>query len=144
FPFNTQDVGVFFASCQTKTKSTCRALSYMLDEIKKIRENLVTEEELNTAKDAYINNFVFRFTTTEQIVGLLMGLEYDKRPADYYKNYLDNLRKVYAKDILKVAQQYLHPEALTIYVVGHKADFDESLEELGKVTEIALVPPQVD
>lgn len=144
FPFNTQDLGVFFASCQTKTNSTCRALGYMLDEIKKIRENPVTEEELNTAKDAYINNFVFRFTTTEQIVGLLMGLEYDKRPADYYKNYLDSIRKVSAKDVLRVAQQYLHPEALTIYVVGHKADFDESLEELGKVTEIALVPPQVD
>ncbi len=144
FPFNTQDVGVFFASCQTKTKSTCRALGYMLDEIKKIRENPVTEEELNTAKDAYINNFVFRFTTTEQIVGLLMGLEYDKRPADYYKNYLDNIRKVSAKDILRVAKEYLHPESLTIYVVGHKADFDQSLEELGKVTEIALVPPQVD
>lgn len=69
-----------------------------------------------------------------------MGLEYDKRPADYYKNYLDNIRKVSAKDVLRVAQQYLHPESLTIYVVGHKADFDESLEELGKVTEIALVP----
>jgi len=144
FPFNTQDLGVFFASCQTKTKSTCRALGYMLDEIKNIRQSPVTEEELNIAKDAYINNFVFRFTTTEQIVGLLMGLEYDKRPADYYKNYLDNIRKVSAKDILRVAQQYLHPESLTIYVVGHKADFDQSLEELGEVTEIALVPPQVD
>ncbi len=144
FPFNTQDLGVFYASCQTKTNSTHRALSYILDEIEKIRKNLVTEEELNTTKDAYINNFVFRFTTTEQIVGLLMGLEYDHRPPDYYKNYLNNIRKVTAKDIIRVAQQYLHPDSLTIFVVGHKANFDQALEDLGKVTEIALVPPKVD
>ncbi len=144
FPFNTQDLGVFYASCQTKTNSTHRALSYILDEIERIREHLVSEEELNTAKDAYINNFVFRFTTTEQIVGLLMGLEYDHRPPDYYKNYLSNIRKVTAKDILRVAQQYLHPDSMTILVVGHKANFDQALGDLGKVTEIALVPPRVD
>src|SRR5574341_1554155 len=55
FPFNTQDLGVFYASCQTKTNSTHRALGYILDEIEKNRKNLVTEEELNTAKDAYID-----------------------------------------------------------------------------------------
>ena len=41
-------------------------------------------------------------------------------------------------DILRVAKKYLHPEALTIMVVGDETKFDQPLSVFGEVKEIKL------
>ena len=144
--FNTgsRDLGTFLAACQTKTETTHKAAAEMLTVIKKMREAPVTEEELKTAKDAYLNRFVFQFTTAGAVVGNLMGLYYFGRDPNFYKNYLDNIRKVTADDVFRVAKTYLKPENLTMVVVGNTAGFDADLSDLGSTTKVALTPTSVD
>lgn len=139
-----RDLGTFSASCQTKTATTHRAMSLMVDEIKRIRETPVQDEELTSAKDAFINRYVFGFTSPAQVVGQLMNLEFFDRPRDYLKTYLDNIRKVTKPDIQRVAQKYLKPKELTIVVVGNTPQFSGQLNALGRVMEIPLTPPKVD
>lgn len=144
--FNTgsRDLGTFAATCQTKTETTHKAAAEMLAVIKKMREAPVTEEELKTAKDSYINRFVFQFTSAGAVVGQLMGLDYFARDPKFYNNYLDNVRKVTADDVFRVAKTYLKPENLTMVVVGNTAGFDGDLSDLGSTTKVALTPPSVD
>jgi len=144
--FNTgsRDLGTFGASCQTKTETTHKAMAEMLNEIKKIRDYPVTDEELKTAKDSYINRFVFQFTSAGAVVGQLMGLDYFNRDKDFYKSYLDNIRKVMVADVQRVAKTYLKPETLTMVVVGNVSGFDADLSDLGSTTKVALMPPSVD
>lgn len=144
--FNTgsRDLGTFSATCQTKTETTHKAISLMLEEIKKIREAPVTADELKTAKDSFINRYVFQFTNPGAIVGQLMGLEYFNRPRDFLKTYLDKIRAVTAADVQRAAQKYLKPENLTLVVVGKTDKFDKNLDDLGQVKPIALQPPAVD
>ncbi|MGE5693258.1 MAG: M16 family metallopeptidase [Candidatus Zixiibacteriota bacterium] len=144
--FNTgsRDLGTFAATCQTKTETTHKAAAEMLTVIKAMREAPVSEEELKTAKDAYINRFVFQFTSAGAVVGQLMGLDYFGRDPKFYNNYLDNVRKVTVDDVFRVAKTYLKPENLTMVVVGNVASFDADLSDLGSTTKVALTPPSVD
>ncbi|MFQ5688327.1 MAG: M16 family metallopeptidase, partial [Candidatus Scalindua sp.] len=58
-----RDLGFFFVSCQTKSESTVKAITLALDEVRKIREEYVEDDELELAKDTYINQFIFKFTS---------------------------------------------------------------------------------
>jgi zinc protease len=144
FDTGSKDYGTFSASCQTKVGSTHRAIELMLEEIKKIQEGLVAEEELQTAKEAYINKYVFNFTDPMSILSQLMYIEYNDRPKDYLQTYLQNVRMVTREDVLRVAKEYLEPEGLTLLVVGDLPKFDKPLDNLGKVTKIPLEEPKVD
>ncbi|MCI0406799.1 MAG: insulinase family protein [candidate division Zixibacteria bacterium] len=144
FNTNSRDLGTFAASCQTKTETTHKAAAEMLAVIKKMREAPATEDELKTAKDAYINRFVFQFTSASSVVGQLMGLDYFGRDPKFYNNYLDNVRKVAAEDVFRVAKTYLKPENLTMVVVGNVSGFDADLSDLGPTSKVALTPPVVE
>jgi len=144
FETDTRDLGQFYAYCQTKTETTYKAIYNMLDQIKKIRESEVTDYELNSAKDSYINRFVFNFTDPAAIVRQLMNLEYDGMPRDFYKNYIANIQAVTKDDVLRVAKEYLHPDKMSYIIVGNTSEIADQLKEFGEVTFIELQEPIVD
>jgi zinc protease len=74
----------------------------------------------------------------------LMSLEFDNRPRDLLKTYLDNIRKVTKEDVLRVARTYLQPDKLSIMVVGKPEDFEKPLDAFGKVTTIELQAPVIE
>jgi zinc protease len=144
FNIDSRDYGTFSAYCQTKNSTAHKAVSIMLDEIKKIRLNPVDTSEIAMARDAYINQFVFEFTSAGQIVNELMSLEYDGYPQDYCQKYLDNIRAVTIADIQRVAEKYLKPENLTILLVGKSSEYDAQFNDLGQVKTIPLVEPKLE
>ena len=144
FETGANDLGTFYAFCQTKSSSTLKALQLMKAEVERIREAPVSGEELAMAKDSYVNRYIFQFTSASQIVGQLMALEYDDRPRDLLEVYLDRIRAVTAEDVQRVAQEYLHPDKISYLVVGKKAQLDGDLATLGQVTQIELKDPVVD
>ncbi|MDD4050991.1 MAG: pitrilysin family protein [candidate division Zixibacteria bacterium] len=144
FRADGRDLGTFNADCQTKLSTAHKAIRLMVDEVNRIRTEMVGDEELNAAKDSYINRYIFNFATAPQIVGQLMSLEFDNRPPDLLQKYLDNVRKITKEDILRVAQTYLKPENLSFVIVGNPTGFEKPLDEFGKVTTIELTEPVTD
>jgi len=136
FSIDFSDLGNFGGYLQTKSESTTKAIKLMLDEIRRMSGGQVTDKELADAKDAYANSFVFSFNDASETVSRLMMLEYNGMPADWYQTWLDRVRAVTAKDVERVAKQYLKPDSLTIVVVGNPASF--KLDELGPVRAIPL------
>ncbi|MDN3514114.1 MAG: insulinase family protein [Candidatus Brocadia sp.] len=133
-----RDLGVFFVSCQTKLESTNRAISIALEEIDKIRKSPVAKEELTQAKETFVNQFIFRFTTSASIVAQKVDIEYEDLPLNYLETYLDNVQTVTQEDVQRVARKYLHPDEIKILVVGDKEKFDKPLDSFGKVNVIEL------
>lgn len=133
-----RDLGMFFISCQTKLESTNRAVSIALEELDKIRKTPVDKEELFLAKETFMNQFVFRFTTSASIVAQKVDIEYEDLPLNYLETYLDNVQSVTQEDVLRVAKKYLHPDEIKILVVGDKEKFDKPLDNFGKVNVIEL------
>ena len=130
--------GTFRAVMQTKLESTFKSIELLNKLINEIRENPVTDEELDVAKNTYLNSFVFNFESSKGILSQRMNLEYDGYPKDYLKNFRDNIAKVTREDVQKVAQKYLHPDKFVILIIGNEDGFDKPLSTLGKVNTIKL------
>jgi len=138
--------GQFVLGCQTKSESTVKAIQGIVDEIEKIRQAEVTDEELKLAKDSFLNSFVFNFDTEGEIVGRLLTYEYYGYPADFLLQTRDRVEKVTKADVLRVAKEHLHPDAVQILVVGNPEGFDKPLSTLGEVRtiDITIPPPAQD
>lgn len=136
------DYGTIAAGCQTKSQSVRQAVNSIVEEMKKMKENEVPDEELKMAKDTIVNSFIFRYASSHAIVTQKMVLGYYGYPEDYLDTYTQKISKITSKDILNVAQKYLSPDALNIMVVGNEKDFGMPLSELGKVRTIDLKIPE--
>jgi predicted Zn-dependent peptidase len=133
--------GLFVVSCQTKLKSTVHAINAMVEEVRKMTQEEVTDEELTLAKDSFLNSFVFNFQSEGQIVNRLVTYAYYGYPADFLQKTKENVEKVTKADVLRVARKHLKPDTVQILAVGRPDDFDEPLSVLGPVNEIDVTIP---
>jgi len=136
------DRGRFVGWCQTKASSTHQAISLMLDIIRRMATDPISDDEMAKAHSALVNRFVFRFETSQRTVNEYIRLEYYGYPKDYLDTYIDKIRAVTKDDVRRVARKYIHPDQMIIVVVGDKARFDKPLDDLGPVHKIAL--PKVE
>lgn len=134
--------GPFYAFSSTKFASTHEALATMLDEVKKITESEVTDRELETAKNSYLNSFAFQFDSVGKIVTRLMYYQYYGYPMDFLQNTRAAIEKVTKQDVLRVSKARLFPDKLTILAVGDASRFDQPLSTLGEVNTIDITIPE--
>jgi len=134
--------GIFTAVGSTKTETTVTILQSMRNEIERMAQSGVTEEELARAKDSILKGFAFEFDSTAKIAQRLVTYEYYGYPRDYLQRYRDNIEKVTKEDVARVARQYLKPDQLAILVLGKEKGFEPPLSTLGKVTPVDIrIPP---
>lgn len=136
--------GPFLAQVQTKSGSTVKAARSVLNEIEKLRQAPPTEDEVQLAKDSYLNAFVFNFDTRQEVLSRLMTYEAYGYPRDFLQQTRQGVAGVTPDDVFRVSQKYLHPGQVDILVLGRSQDFDEPLEALaqgGTVDEIDISIP---
>jgi predicted Zn-dependent peptidase len=138
FDIGRQFPGTFVAETETKSGTTAKAITLMEQIIGGMTKGPVSDAELETAKNALINSFIFGFAKPDAIVNMQARLEYFGYPKGYLENYRDNLSRVTKEDVLRVARTYLHPDAMVVTVVGNEKTFDQPLAAFGKVREIVL------
>jgi len=134
--------GLFFFFTSTKPGSTADALATVLDEIRKIRESEVTDEELDRAKQSFLQGYAFEYDSTAKIVNRLAIYELYGYPDDFNRRLRDGIEKVEKADILRVARKHLDPGALTILALGRADLFDKPLSTFGPVTTIDITIPE--
>lgn len=137
--------GKTYYSTFTKSGSTFKAVRAILDEIDIIRKEKVSEKELKDAQDYFINSFVFKYSTPERIIYQELQKEFYGLSEGYSEKLLENIKKVTADDVLEIAQKYLHPDKMIIFILGKEEELDGKLEELGKVKkiDISIKPPLI-
>ncbi len=132
--------GVFMLHALTKGPSTYQALSSMLDHMERLRKDPVSNEELQLAKDAFLNSFVFSFANTSLIVGRLMALEYHGLPKDFLQRFRDSVVRLTKEDLLRVARRHLHTDRVIILAIGKDDDFEKPLSTFGRLNVLTLKP----
>lgn len=133
--------GVFSAGAQTKSESTVKAITLMLSEIKRVSEQEVSDEELNRAKDQFLNSYAFLFESKAKVINRMLTYAYYGYPLDFAQQLFKKIESVSKTDILKAAQKNLKPEQLHILVVGKQDDFDKPLSTFGAVKTIDITIP---
>lgn len=114
--------GDFRAGFESKNATVALATKIVLDEIGKVRNDLVTEDELETAKQSLIETFPRQFESKPQMLRVFVNDEWTGRAADYWKTFRDKVQAVTREDLQRVARKHLDPEKMAILVVG---DWDE-------------------
>ena len=133
--------GVFSCGTQTKSQSTVYAIRLMLNEVKRMATEPVTDDELALAKDSYLNSFVFNFDSKSKIVTRMMTYAYYNYPLDFIEKLREGVERVTKDDILRAAKSHLQPDKMQILVVGNKDEFGEPLSALGDVNVIDITIP---
>jgi zinc protease len=133
--------GLFAVSLGTKSPSTVPAAKATLDEVRRLRTDPPTEDEMRSAKDQLLNSFIFRYDTPEKVLNEQVTLAVYGYPADFLDRYRAGVEQVTAADVSRVAQKYIQPDKLAIVVVGNKAEIQPPLEGLGTVNTLDLTIP---
>ena len=134
------DQGVWLMRAETKLSSTQEVVNRFVANMERMRNEPVTDTELEEAKEAYVNSFVFSFTSASSIVSRLMDLEYDGLPKDWLQQIRDKVVKLTKEDIQRAAKAHFNPERLRILAVGSGEALSKVLAGFGEVKEITLVP----
>ena len=123
--FGVYHPGRFRAGFQSKSRSVPYATELVFDEIRRIRETAVTEQELQVVKDNLITTFPSSFGSAAQSMGIFASDEYTKRDPAFWTTYRDRIRAVTAADVQRVAREHLVPERMVLLVVGDQAEIDK-------------------
>jgi zinc protease len=133
------DQGVWLMRAETKLPSTQDVISRFIANMERMRTELVTDEELAEAKEAYVNSFVFSFTSPSAIVSRFIELEYDGLPKNFLQQIRERVVTLTKEDLLAAAKKHFRPERLTIVAVGPGEALPKLLSGFGEVQEIKLV-----
>lgn len=136
--------GIFVAGGQTRSDTTVAFIQSVRAEIQRLRQEPISPSELQYAKDAVLNSFIFNFQDPEQTLSRLMTYEYYQYPADFIFQYRKAVEQTTIADIQRVAKTYLQPTQLTTLVVGNVNTLKPTLLTLGEpVTSIDVtIPPK--
>lgn len=133
--------GAFFFYTATKPETSVEALKTILEEIKKIKSDMVTDEELARAKDGYLNSFAFEFDSTDKIARRILTYNFYNYPENFNEILKSKIEKVTKEDVFNVAKKYLFDDKLSILVVGRK-EVKDQLSSLGEVNLIDITIPE--
>ncbi len=138
---NFERPGQFYAGIMTKSETTVEGTEAVREEIEKMRAAPPSDEELELAKDNYLNSFVFNFDTRQEIVNRMMTYAYYDYPLDFLNQVREGVQAVDASEVHRVAQKYLRPDDMKILAVGNGDDFGRPLTDLGEVETIDITIP---
>ena len=91
----------------------------------------VTDEELQTAKDALTQRLPGTFASVGAISTAITGLWADELPVNYYQQYASKIAAVTNADVVRVAKQYIDLDHLAIVIVGDRATIEGPLKATG-------------
>jgi zinc protease len=109
---------VFAGAFESKNPTVALAIKIMRDEFKRMQDQPVSAEELEVAKKGFIEAFPAQFASKDATLGILVADEWTGRDPEYWKAYRDNIQKVTAEDVQRVARKYLNFDDMAVMVVG--------------------------
>ena len=115
-----KDGGYLVMGTDVKKEVTQQTLDEIFKEIKILQTEPIDENELETAKNYMIGSFVGSLNTPFEVADRQKVILLDELPADYYENYIKNIRAVSAIEVMEIANKYYNPEDMCEVVVGGK------------------------
>lgn len=122
-------IGSFEASSSVRNAVTDSSVYQILYEMKRLRNDSVTNEELSMVKNYLTGNFALSLEKPQTIASFATNIERYKLPKDFYENYLKNIAAVDKEDVQVMAKKYILPENSVILIVGKASEIANDLKK---------------
>ncbi|MCX6174886.1 MAG: pitrilysin family protein [Ignavibacteriales bacterium] len=140
-------VGSFSASAKVRNVVTDSAITEIFIEMKKIRNEKVSEKELQSAKNLLSGNFIRSLEQPSTIASFAINTALYNLPKEYYKNYLKNINAVTVEDVQMIAKKYIKPNNAIVFVVGNGEEVAKNLSKFsvsGKIDYYDVFGEKID
>jgi predicted Zn-dependent peptidase len=125
--------GTWVSSSEVRTDVTEGAMKEFMYELKRLREEKVTAEELDNAKRAIVGSFALSLEQPQSLLQNIITQKLYDLPADYWDAYPQKVAAITAEDIQNIAQKYIDLDHLQIVAVGDASKARDVLAKYGKV-----------
>lgn len=121
----------FDASASVRNEKADSAVAEILNEIKRMRDTKVSDEELKNAKALYNGTFALGMENTGRIATFATNILLNNLPKDFYRTYLQKINAVTPDDIQRVSQKYFNYSNTRVVIVGKAETVQPGLAKLG-------------
>lgn len=112
-----KDDGIFYISANFSPAKGSKLQDAIFDEITNIQKNGVTAEQLRLAKNIIERNTYYERESISSIAGEIGYTFVTTDNIKFYETYLDNIKKVTADDVKRVANKYLGVEKSAVSIL---------------------------
>jgi predicted Zn-dependent peptidase len=129
-------VGNFNAFASVRNAVTDSSVIQFLYEMERLRDEPVSEEDLQLVKNSMAGSFARSLESPQTIAGFARNTYKFNLPKDYYQTYLQRLEAVTIEDVSAMAKKYIRPDNAYIVVAGSKDEVAENLKQFDSDGEI--------
>ncbi len=131
--------GLFGVSAICDPDKRQAAIDAILEMVEQLKSKPVTNEELDKAKKSFVSSALGGRRTVEGLAAELGSNYFATRDLDFTTGYLEDLQKVTAADVMRVAKEYLNDTNLTITSLNPAGSLQDASQKSAVVTERSAV-----
>jgi zinc protease len=126
-----KDTGDIVAETDTRSEKTAEALRLIVEQIVRLQRQRVQQRELSDAQEYLTGSFPLTVETPSAIALQVLNAVFYGLDLNELQTYRERVNMITVDDIQRVAQQYLHPDKLSIVLVGDASVFAKDLAGVG-------------
>ena len=110
--------GMFFGSTETRRAQASETLNLIREEIRRLREEGPSPEEITHAKSYLIGSYLLFFDGSMDIAEGVLRIRRAGLGRDYIKKRKDLIKNLSARDLQRAARRILHPDRMLVVIAG--------------------------
>lgn len=134
-----KQTGDFVAETDTRTETTGEALRLVVEEFSRLQRERVNPRELSDAQAYLAGHFPLTIETPDAIATQVLNAVFYELPLEEIGTFRERVQAVTVDDVQRIARTYLHPDRLSVVLVGDAKSFTPQLKSLG-FSEFEVIP----
>ncbi len=130
--------GFFTVLTYTKNETMREAIDVCLNELKKLRDERIGDEELTSNKKYISGLFPFDIETNNDLAGWLVDLTYNGVPLTFIEEYQGKVAAVTPDDCMRVARAHYWLDDNLLFLMTSYDETKEQLQGLGNVEVVGI------
>jgi zinc protease len=110
-------------------QNTAKVSDVIVEEFEKLLRDGITEEELERAKQGYLQAQSVRRTNDGALGGILAGCSYADRTMEYHADFEKRIAALTADDVMQAWRRHIDPKRLVVVTAG---DFEKAADPDGQ------------
>lgn len=132
-----KDDGIFYISANFTPDKCAKLEESIFAEIKNVQKHGVTQEQLQLAKNIIERDTYYERESISNIAGEIGYTFVTTDDIKYYETYLDNIKKVTAEDVKRVAIKYLGKDKSAVSIVLPETSKEVKISNITKTEQPA-------